>query len=140
MYVGRYYHRLETKGRVSLPVKFREKLLVGAIITRGLDGCLAIFDQEMWKKKLHEIENLSQTKKVNRDYVRFVTNDANELEIDGQGRIRIDEQLQQRAKLQKEVVFVGSLDHIEIWDKQTYATYMESVESTIEEDVENIES
>lgn len=139
MYIGRYYHRLETKGRVSLPVKFRDSLANGAVITRGLDGCLAIFDQEKWKTKLAEIENLSQTKKANRDYIRFVTNDAQELEIDGQGRIRIEESLQTRANLSKEVVFVGTLDHVEIWDRETYHTYSEQIEKTIEEQVEHIE-
>ena len=138
MYIGRYYYRLESKGRVSLPVKFREKLQAGSVITRGLDGCLAIFDAESWSKKIQDIENLSQTKKANRDYIRFVTNDAMELEIDGQGRIRIEEDLQIQAHLSKEVVFVGTLDHVEIWDKDRYATYFETVNGSIEESVEKI--
>lgn len=138
MYIGRYYHRLESKGRVSLPVKFREHFQSGSVITRGLDGCLAIFDQEKWQSKLKEIQNLPQTKKANRDYIRFVTNDAQELEIDGQGRIRIEEDLQALASLQKEVVFVGTLDHIEIWDKEKYANYIEDVNATIEDSVEEI--
>lgn len=138
MFIGKYYHRLESKGRVSLPVKFRDAFASGAVITRGLDGCLAIFDQEKWKQTTSEIENLIQTKKANRDYVRFITNDAQELEIDGQGRIRIDESLQERAKLSKEIVFVGTLDHVEVWDRETYHTYSETLEKTIEEQVEKI--
>ncbi len=140
MYIGRYYHRLESKGRVSLPVKFREKIQTGSIITRGLDGCLAIYDQETWESKLVGIKQLSQTKKANRDYIRYMTNDAQELELDGQGRIRIEETLQERGNLTKDIVFVGSLDHIEVWDKATYHTYIESVDATIESQVENIES
>ncbi len=137
-FIGRYYHRLEAKGRVSLPVKFRERLQTGSVLTRGLDGCLAIFDQVTWGKKLSEIENLSQTKKAHRDYIRFVANDAVELEIDGQGRIRIEENLQELGHLQKDVVIVGSLDHIEIWDKETYHNYLDNLEKNIESTVEQI--
>lgn len=139
MYIGRYYHRLEAKGRVSLPVKFREKLRSGGVITKELDGCLAIFDQESWSKKIQAIENLSFAKLAHRNYIRFLTNDAQELEIDGQGRIRIDEGLLERAGLTKEVVIVGTRDHVEVWDQAKYHEYMSHVEDGIEESAEGID-
>lgn len=138
MYLGRYYHRLESKGRVSLPAKFRAALGDGAIITKELDHCLSIFDKDAWEKKVETIKDLEFTKQANRNYIRFLTNDAGELEVDGQGRIRIESDLLLRANIKKEVVFVGTNDHIEIWDKETYHTYIDTIEQHIEEQVETI--
>ena len=138
MYLGRYYHRLESKGRVSLPAKFREALGEGAVITKELDHCLSIFDRLAWEKKVEAIKSLEFTKQANRNYIRFLTNDAQELETDGQGRIRIEQTLLAAAHIEKEVVFVGTNDHIEIWDREAYHEYMASVEKQIEESVEKI--
>lgn len=139
MYYGRYYHKLEGKGRVSLPVKFREKLQTGAILTRGLDGSLAIYDQELWKKKLEEANSLAQTKRAHREYIRYLTNDAQEVEIDNLGRFKLDSELQALAGIEKNVVFVGSLDHIEVWDQEKYHAYMREVSTKIESTVEEID-
>lgn len=130
---------MEAKNRVSLPAKFREKLGGNGVITRGLDGCLFIFDEKGWKKQIAQVENLVQTKKANRDYVRHLSNDAQEIEIDGQGRMRVSEDLKHMANLEKEVVFVGSVDHIEVWDRETYHEYMSTVEEHIEDTAESIE-
>lgn len=139
MYYGRYYHRLESKGRVSLPAKFREKLEEGAVLTRGLDGSLAIYDRDLWIKKLEEASNLAQTKRAHREYIRYLTNDAQEIEIDALGRFKMSAELQALAGIEKEIVFVGSLDHIEIWGQQRYHDYMERVEQSIETTVETID-
>lgn len=139
MYYGKYYHKVESKGRVSLPAKFREKLTTGAVVTRGLDGCLAIYDQELWQKKLGEATQFAQTKKAHREYVRFLTNDAQELEIDQLGRMKIADELKELVGIEKNVVFVGSLDHIEIWDQEKYHAYIDAVGTRIEETLEEID-
>jgi MraZ protein len=110
-----------------------------AIITRGLDGYLSIFDQETWEKRLAQLTALAETKKANREYVRFLTNDATIVEVDAQGRLRLSEELKGIGGLEKDVVFVGSLDHIEIWDQARYHSYMERVSGTIEDVIEGIE-
>jgi MraZ protein len=139
MYYGSYYHKLEAKGRVSVPAKFRDKLGLGAIITRGLDGSLYIYDLEHWQKKLAEAQTLGQTKKSHREYIRYLTNQAQEVEVDALGRINIAEELKRFVGIEKNVVFVGSLDHIEIWDQEKYRAYMEKVEQSIEDTVEVID-
>lgn len=138
MYIGKYYHRIDEKNRVSFPTKLREQVSTTAIITRGLDGCLSIFDQETWEKRLAQLSALAETKKANREYVRFLTNDATVVEVDGQGRLKLSQELKEIGGLQKDVVFVGSLDHIEIWDQARYHTYMERVSDTIEDVIEGI--
>lgn len=139
MYYGSYYHKVEAKGRVSVPAKFRDSLTEGSVITRGLDGSLYIYDFEHWQQKLEEAGHLGQTKKSHREYIRYLTNNAQEIEIDPLGRINISEELKQSVGIEKNVVFVGSLDHIEVWDQETYRTYMERVEKSIEDTVEVID-
>src|SRR3989338_10875146 len=132
MYSGTYYHSIEAKGRIAVPAKFREKLGQNPVLTRGLDGCLFLYSQETWKAFLKTLEDSSVTKKTHRDFVRFMTNEAVELELDAQGRMLLPETLQRQASLVKNVVFAGSLDRIDLWDRDTYHSYMTTLEKNAE--------
>ena len=132
MYSGTYYHLIEAKGRIAVPAKFREKLGKNPILTRGLDGCLFLYSQQTWKSFIKTLEDSSVTKKTHRDFIRLMTNEAVELELDAQGRMLLPEALQQQANLTKNVVFAGSLDHIELWDRETYHSYMSNLEKNAE--------
>ena len=133
MYLGRYYHTIEEKGRISLPKKFR-KIRSKFIITRGLDGGLFLFDESEWISQVGEITNRTLTKKTHRDFARLMTNDAQEVEVDAQGRILIPDYLRIFATLVKQAVVVGSMNKIEIWNPEKYHKYIE----TIEKEAENI--
>lgn len=139
MFIGRYYHRLEDKGRVSLPKTFRE---TGSdwIITRGLDGGLFLFRPETFEQQVQELSERTFTKKRNRDFIRFMVNDARLVSIDKQGRVLLPDYLTTFAKLTKEVVIVGSFNYIEIWDQQTYHTYLDTLESSATDIAEEITS
>ena len=138
MFIGRYYHRLEEKGRVSLPKAFRE---TGSdwIITRGLDGGLFLFKPETFEKQVQELSERTFTKKRHRDFVRYLVNDARQVSIDKQGRVLLPDYLTQFANLTKEVVIVGSYQYIEIWDQETYHTYLDTLEESAEKLAEEIE-
>jgi len=138
MYIGRYYHSLEDKGRVSLPKKFRLKTNEVFIVTRGLDGGLFLYPQETWKETVSDLTSKSFTKKKHRDFIRLMTNDAQEVEVDKLGRIRIPDYLREFAKLEKDVVIVGSLKSIEIWDTKTYHDYIAIIEKEAEEIAEEV--
>ncbi|MEO8581067.1 MAG: division/cell wall cluster transcriptional repressor MraZ [Patescibacteria group bacterium] len=137
MYIGRYYHQLEEKGRVSLPKKFRTN--ESLIITRGLDGGLYLYPETQWTKTIQELTTRSDTKRKNRDYLRLMTNDAQELETDKLGRIMIPEYLRNFAHLTKQVVIIGSYAKIEIWNVETYHEYLDQIEGKMEEIAESIE-
>lgn len=139
MYIGRYYHTIESKGRVSLPKKFRDQEQEKFIITRGFDGGLYIFPSITWATEVGSLTSRTFTKKDHRDVVRLMTNDAQEVEVDDLGRILIPEYLRDYAKLQKNIVFVGSLNKIEIWDVEQYHTYIETLEKNAESIVERVE-
>lgn len=137
MFIGRYYHTLEEKNRVSLPKKFRDQE-TNWIVTRGLDGGLFLFVQSEFEERLRELQTRSFTKKDHRDFIRLMTNDAQEALVDRNGRITIPEYLKNFAHLTKDVVMVGSFSRIEIWDVETYHAYIDQIESQAEEIAEHL--
>lgn len=139
MYIGRYYHQIEEKGRVSLPKKFREQGSEAFIVTRGLDGGLFLYPQVTWEETINKLSEKTETKKMHRDYVRLMTNDAQEVEVDKLGRINLPDYLRKFAHLQKDVVIIGSYSKIEIWDVTLYHNYIEQLEKNAENIAENIE-
>jgi MraZ protein len=137
-YIGRFYHALEQKGRLSIPSSFRGNLNGQAVITAGLDGCLFVLDQERWQSLMTSTEDLPLTKRQGRDWTRYIANNAAVVDIDSQGRILIPEHLRQLANLKNSVVVVGSIDRIEIWDQTAYHTYSESLTQQVDEIAESI--
>lgn len=138
MFIGRHYHKLEDKGRVSLPKKFRE-VETDWIVTRGLDGGLFVFRKKDFLEKLQEIATRSFTKKRHRDFVRLMVNEAQEVAADANGRVSLPEYLINLAGLKKEVVIVGSYNYLEIWDQATYHAYLDQLEKNAELIAENLE-
>lgn len=137
MLIGKYYHHLEANGRLSLPTKFRE-VNQEWIVTRGLDGCLFLLQESNFKKELAKIAQSTFTKKANRDLLRLMTNEAKELNADENGRINLPDYLIKFAKLEKNVVIVGSLDHLEVWDQEKYHGYIDQIENQAESIAESI--
>ncbi len=120
MFRGEFNHTIDAKGRIIIPVKFREKLGEDFIVTQGLDGCLSAYPVEEWKHFEENLTALSLIKKENRQLIRFFVSRAAEVELDKQGRILIPGPLREYACLEKDVVLVGVLNRVEIWDKQRY--------------------
>lgn len=138
MFIGTYYHTLEAHGRVSLPKAFREKNQKW-VVTRGLDGGLFLFSQDDFFTQLTKLSSRTFTKKRNRDFVRLMTNEAIEVEPDKNGRVQLPEYLIAFAKLKKELVIVGSLSKVEIWDRTAYHTYVQVIEDNSESIAESLE-
>lgn len=126
-FVGTYYHTLDIQGRVSVPKKFRHGLSEGSIVTKGLDGCLFIFSAEYWSEMSTKLHSLPMGNKLGRDFLRLMTYSASPIEFDSLGRTRFPQTLAEAAELTKEVVFVGTLTRIEVWDKQRYHDYYEAL-------------
>lgn len=128
MFVGRYYHSLENKGRVAIPPIFRRNLGKSPIITRGLDGCLFVVPADVWLKLTADLRGSPLTKQDTREFIRLIAHDAQEMTFDGQGRTLIPQPLRDYAKITKEVVVAGSLDWIEIWNRDLYHEHMSHTE------------
>jgi MraZ protein len=137
MFIGRYYHKIEEKGRVSLPKTFREQEKQW-VITRGLDGGVFLFPQANYEKQIETLSQLGFTKKAHRDFVRLLTNDAEQVEADSLGRIMIPDHLRATAQLTKQVVIIGSFERVEIWDVEKYHTYLDTIAQDAEAIAEQI--
>lgn len=139
MFMGEYSCKSDSKGRITMPSKFREQLTKAFVITRGLDGCIDLYPMETWDKKMQELEKIKVTNENQRKYSRFVLSAATELEFDGQGRINIPSSLLNHSGIKKEVVVTGSNDRIEIWAKDKWDKFISETSENIEDIVNDID-
>ncbi len=124
--MGEYNHTIDTKGRLIIPSKFRETLGDEFVVTKGLDGCLFVYDNSEWKSFEEKLKALPLTNKDARQFVRFFLAGAAAVEVDKQGRILVPSVLREFAGLEKEVVLVGVASRVEIWSRAKWentATY-----------------
>ena len=133
MFIGEYYHTLDEKNRVAVPVKFRKELAGGAVVTRGIDNCLFLLQKREWKKLVDKISALPLSQSKARAFARLVLAGAMEVEIDKQGRIILPDYLRQYAKLKKRLVLAGVLNRLEIWDEKAWKEYKQRTEKESEE-------
>ena len=104
----------------SVPSRFREILGDAFVVTKGLDGCLFVYDNEEWKLFEEKLRALPITNKEARQFVRFFLAGAAEVEVDKQGRILIPNVLREFAGLAKDVALVGVGSRIEIWSRERF--------------------
>lgn len=124
MFVGTYTPRLDDKGRLFLPAKFRDELEEGLMVTRGQERCLTVYSESEFGVITERLRAASLTEKNTRDYVRMLASGAFHEVPDKQGRITIPPLLRTYASLQKDVVVIGSMNRVEIWDPQSWSTYL----------------
>lgn len=120
MFMGEYNHSVDAKGRMIVPSKFREQLGNEFVVTKGLDGCLFAYSHEEWQRIEDSLREKPLTSKDARKFMRFFFAGAANCELDKQGRILLPAVLREFAGLEKEVVSVGVLKRIEIWDKNRW--------------------
>lgn len=138
MFIGRYYNQLESKGRVCLPKQIRQDCS-DWVITRGLDGALFLFPAVDFQAELEKLNHLEFTKSANRNLIRLMTNEAQAVTTDKTGRILIPDHLQKLVGLQSAIVIVGSLSRVEIWDRDRYHQFLDSISQSAESIAETIE-
>ena len=138
MFIGKYYYKLQANSRVSLPKAFRNNQNKW-VITRGLDGCLFIFESDSFKREVENLAQRSFTKKAHRDLIRIMTNEAMQATVDANGRVHLPEYLISYANLKDELVIVGSFNRIEIWNRDDYHQYSSQLENQAEIIAESIE-
>ncbi len=116
---------LDNKGRLSVPAKYRERLLQSCagqlVITIDRDGCLLIYPLPVWEEVEAKLIRLSSTHPQARSLKRLLLGHAEECELDGSGRVLLPAPLREFAKLDKHVVLVGQGNKFELWDEQTWS-------------------
>lgn len=120
MFMGEYNHTIDAKGRLIVPSKFREALGDEFVVTKGLDGCLFVYDNTEWQVFEEKLKTLPLTNKEARQFVRFFLAGAASVEVDKQGRILLPSVLREFAELAKDVVLIGVASRIEIWSRERW--------------------
>ncbi len=120
MIIGEYRSTVGEKKRLSLPKKFRDELGDEIILTRGYENSLILVNKGMWEKIAKNVIDGSFINKNVRDTSRFLIGGATQISIDKQGRFLIPDSLFEHAGLKKDVVFIGLINWIELWDKEIW--------------------
>jgi MraZ protein len=121
MLTGSYFNTVDTKNRAFVPTKLRYGLDERVWLAIGFDKCIYVMAQEAWETFLAEyISPLSLRDAKARELQRIILGNSKEIEIDGHGRINIPPDFQAYAGIEKDIVFVGVGDRVELWDKKTY--------------------
>ena len=119
MLMGTYEHRLDSKARLVLPAKIREKLGDVVVGTIGLEKCIFLYSETEWENFAGKIRNLDfYSKDDHRKAARAWLMNAHEMPIDNMRRVLLPQALREYAGLKQEVVVCGVNDHTEIWDKE----------------------
>jgi MraZ protein len=128
MFIGEYTHNLDDKGRLAVPVKFREALKGGAVVTRGIDRCLTLYPLAQWQKMAERLSDLPASNADARSFVRLMLAGAMEVEIDRVGRIVVPQYLRKFANLSGAVVVAGLYSRVELWNQKDWQAYQEAAE------------
>ncbi|MBC6463331.1 division/cell wall cluster transcriptional repressor MraZ [Actinomadura sp. HBU206391] len=128
MFLGTHSPRLDEKGRLFLPAKYREELSGGLVITKGQERCLYVFPMAEFQRITEALRTAPVTAKAVRDYSRVFFASASDEVPDKQGRITIPAALRNYAALTRDCAVIGANTRLEIWDSQAWDTYLEQQE------------
>ncbi|HET8629243.1 MAG TPA: division/cell wall cluster transcriptional repressor MraZ [Thermomicrobiales bacterium] len=116
MFLGRFSHSLDAKGRLAIPAKFRGELADGLVVTRGIDRCLSVYPLAAWQTLAERVSALSISDPDARQFRRMVFAEAVDEALDAQGRILVPPELRRYADIDREAVVVGMNTYLEIWN------------------------
>lgn len=130
MFLGTHTPRLDDKGRLTLPAKFREALAEGLMVTKGQDHCLYVFPRDEFEQMARKVAEAPVTNESVRAYQRYLFAGTDEQVPDGQGRISVAPELRRYAGLAKECVVIGAVNRLEIWDSEAWQRYLDEHEES----------
>ena len=125
---GQAEYSVDSKGRVAIPAKMRKAMSPAAnetfTVTRGFEDCIFLYPMDKWADIEEEIEDLNMYDREVRDFIRIIMMWADEVSLDGQGRISIPNPLLDFAELDESALILGAYDHIEIWNPEQFNGYL----------------
>ena len=138
MFLGTHSPRLDDKGRLILPAKFREQLEAGVVVTRGQERCLYVFPLAEFERLAEALRQAPVTSKQARDYLRIFLSGASDEAMDKQGRVTIPPALRGYAGLDRDCAVIGAGQRVEIWDATAWQTYLTEQEQAFAEQAEEV--
>lgn len=138
MFLGTHSPRLDEKGRLILPAKFRDRLANGLVVTRGQERCLYVFPMDEFVRVAEQMRAAPVTSKAVRDYLRVFLSGASDEVPDKQGRVTIAPVLREYAGLSRDLAVIGAGSRVEIWDAAAWDTYLGATEQAFAEQAEEV--
>jgi len=139
MFIGEYYHNIDAKKRLAVPVKFRKDLGRKAVLTRGLDNCLYLYPMGEWKKMAEKLARLPISRSDSRAFARLMLAGAMDVTLDGLGRILVPDYLKSYAGLKKKAVIAGLYNRVEVWDEKKWEAYKKQTTKRADEIAEKMD-
>lgn len=136
--LGTFTPRLDEKGRLILPAKFRAQLAPGLVLTRGQERCLFLLPMDEFRRMYDQIREAPVTSKTARDYLRVLLSGASDEMPDKQGRISIPAPLREYAGLDRDVAVIGAGTRVEVWDLARWQAYLAEQEVAYAETAEEV--
>lgn len=137
-FLGTYTPRLDDKGRLILPAKYRDRLASGLVVTRGQERCLYIYPMDEFIQVADAAGRAPTTNKEVRDYQRVLLSAASDEIPDKQGRVIIPAVLRDYAGLTRDCTVIGAGKHVELWDTAAWTTYLETTEQAFSDQAEEV--
>ena len=128
MFLGTHAPRLDDKGRLILPAKFRAELAEGLVVTRGQERCLYVFPIAEFLRIAETMRAAPMTSKAARDYLRVFLSGASDEVPDKQGRVTVPPVLRQYAGLERDCTVIGAGARVEIWEARAWEGYLAAQE------------
>lgn len=138
MFLGTHTPRLDEKGRLFLPAKFRDRLASGLVVTKGQERCLYVFPMDEFGVVAETMRAAPLTNKRARDFNRVFLSGASDEIPDKQGRVTIPSALRQYAGLTRDCTVIGAGTRVELWDTNAWNTYLESNEQGFADQSEEV--
>ncbi|MEU6129058.1 division/cell wall cluster transcriptional repressor MraZ [Saccharopolyspora sp. NPDC047091] len=130
MFLGTHNPKLDDKGRLTLPAKYRDALAGGLMVTKGQDHCLYVFPRAEFEQMARKVAEAPLTNESVRAYQRYLFAGTDEQRPDGQGRIPIAAELRRYAGLEKDCVVIGAINRLEIWNSESWQNYLDAHEES----------
>jgi MraZ protein len=138
MFLGTHTPRLDDKGRIFLPAKFRDRLAGGLVVTRGQERCLYVFPMDEFVRVAETMNSAPVTSKAVRDYLRVFLSGASDEIPDKQGRVTIPSTLREYAGLTRDCTVIGAGSRVELWDTTAWNSYLAGTEQAFSDQSEEV--
>jgi MraZ protein len=138
LFLGTYSPRLDDKGRLILPAKYRDELAEGLVITKGQERCLYLWPVAEFTQLTEQMRQAPVTSKAARDYLRVFFAGASDEACDKQGRITIPPALREYAGLRRDCVVIGANTRVEVWDAAAWERYLAEQEQAFADASEEV--
>ena len=129
---GHFDYSLDAKNRLNVPAKFRAAFSSGVVLAKGLEPCVAVWAPDTFERWTESfLSNLNPVSPERRKLTRYFAGSSFDAELDSAGRVTLNQALLEHAGIQKEIVVVGNLDHLEIWDRDRWGEDQQALNAEV---------